>query len=57
MDKVIELIESKIEEAKNNVARINSCKPSQMADVQGYAWNAIAFRFEELLNEIKGKSC
>jgi len=55
MEEIIKLIESKIEDAKGNARRINSMNPSRMVDIQGYAWDSIAFRFEELLNEIKGK--
>ena len=54
MEAVIALIESKIEDAKENARRINSANPSRMTDIQGYAWDSIAFRFEELLKEIKG---
>lgn len=54
MEEVIKLIESKLEDAKDNARRINSMNPSRMVDIQGYAWDSIAFRFEELLKEVRG---
>lgn len=53
MDKAIETIKRRIEDARANERKINSMNPSRMVDIQGYAWASIAFQLEELLKELE----
>ena len=50
----IEIIERKLAEVKSAQQCFANCNPSQMVDIQEYAWRAVGYHLNEVLTEIKG---